>query len=417
MANYIHHDIKALREDRGRHDGRQEGLDEADGDAKAEDILRVKGLRASPSEAARPPMAWSSPRPVTASAPSEVLCETDFVAKGRAFRRPSPAGPRPGRGHQGRGRADALLSALAGRPDRPGTRRRSQRDDRRERSRSSALRASGPHVVAYLHKTALTCPRRSVSSSVPRVATRDRSRCRDASRPSPVGADPRRDRPATVEHERKVAGETARRRQARGPPSQKIIEGSGLGFFKEAVLLEQALRQGRQKSVQKVLGRPGPPRERPLPRRHDGSRPRHLVCRPLTSGGRSRHRNVRTTEGGRRTSGRQRSRHRGISPVGPSSITPGQGHGAPRCSFLLGAILPRPCSGRWRDHFRRATDAVEGVHPPDLAPCRADTRSLLRVRAGPRPGLFAIGATSLAPPAQGRSCVDPAGRARPRRRR
>jgi elongation factor Ts len=104
MANYTAADIKALREKTaaGMMDVKK-ALDEADGDmAKAEEILRVKGLKGVTKREGR----TASNGLVTANAGAgvgtlvEVLCETDFVAKGERFGALADAGPRPGRCHQ-----------------------------------------------------------------------------------------------------------------------------------------------------------------------------------------------------------------------------------------------------------------------------------------------------------------------------
>ena len=89
MANYTAADIKALRESTGA--GMldvKKALDEADGDrAKATEILRVKGLKGVTKREGR----TTSNGLVTAKAEGgvgtlvEVLCETDFVAKGEKF--------------------------------------------------------------------------------------------------------------------------------------------------------------------------------------------------------------------------------------------------------------------------------------------------------------------------------------------
>jgi elongation factor Ts len=63
--------------------------------------------------------------------------------------------------------------------------------------------------------------------------------------------------PATVEHERKVAEETAKEEGKPEAALPKIIEGRVNGFFKEAVLLEQAFAKDAKKSVQKVLDEAG----------------------------------------------------------------------------------------------------------------------------------------------------------------
>jgi elongation factor Ts len=63
--------------------------------------------------------------------------------------------------------------------------------------------------------------------------------------------------PATVEHERKVAEETAREEGKPEAALPKIIEGRVNGFFKDAVLLEQAFAKDAKKSVEKVLDEAG----------------------------------------------------------------------------------------------------------------------------------------------------------------
>jgi len=89
MANFTASDIKTLREQTGA--GMldvKKALDEANGDhAKASEILRVKGLKGVTKREGR----TTSNGLVAAKAANgvgtlvEVLCETDFVAKGEKF--------------------------------------------------------------------------------------------------------------------------------------------------------------------------------------------------------------------------------------------------------------------------------------------------------------------------------------------
>jgi elongation factor Ts len=89
MANFTAADIKTLREQTGA--GMldvKKALEEADGDqAKATEILRVKGLKGVTKREGR----TTSNGLVAAKAENgvgtlvEVLCETDFVAKGEKF--------------------------------------------------------------------------------------------------------------------------------------------------------------------------------------------------------------------------------------------------------------------------------------------------------------------------------------------
>ena len=175
MANYTAADIKALREQTGA--GMldvKKALDEADGDrAKATEILRVKGLKGVTKREGR----TTSNGLVTARAGNgegtlvEVLCETDFVAKGEKFGAlaqqvldgPSPpARPTPTRCSRATSPTARPSRSCSTRPTRPSARR----------SRSSAWPASRPRSSCRTcTRPAPTCPRRSVSWSAPRVAT------------------------------------------------------------------------------------------------------------------------------------------------------------------------------------------------------------------------------------------------------
>ena len=89
MANYTAADIKELRERTGA--GMldvKKALDEAEGDkSKAQELLRIKGLKGVTKREGR----TTSNGLVVAKAEAgvgtlvEVLCETDFVAKGEKF--------------------------------------------------------------------------------------------------------------------------------------------------------------------------------------------------------------------------------------------------------------------------------------------------------------------------------------------
>ena len=176
MANYTAADIKALREKTaaGMMDVKK-ALDEADGDmTKADEILRVKGLKGVTKREGR----TASNGLVTAQASGgvgtlvEVLCETDFVAKGERFIALADEVLDPGRGHQGRGRGRAARIDARGRPDRQGPARRGQRDHRREdRGPARGPPRGRARRVATCTRRAPTCPRRSVSSWRPTVAT------------------------------------------------------------------------------------------------------------------------------------------------------------------------------------------------------------------------------------------------------
>ena len=136
MANYTAADIKALREQTGA--GMMDvkkALDEADGDrAKAAEILRVKGLKGVTKREGR----TASNGLVAAKAGDgvgtlvEVLCETDFVAKGEKFIALADQVLDQAVAAKARRRRRAAREHARRRQDRPGAARRGQRHHRRE---------------------------------------------------------------------------------------------------------------------------------------------------------------------------------------------------------------------------------------------------------------------------------------------
>ena len=263
MANYTTADIKALREKTaaGMMDDKK-ALDEANGDlAKAEDILRVKGLKGVTKREGR----TASNGLVIAEAGDgvgtlvEVLCETDFVAKGERFGELAQQVLDQAVATKAADAQDLLSSTL---PDGQTVQElvdaaNATIGEKIEIKRVARIEA--PHVVAYLHKTSPDLPAQigvlfgseggddaigrdvamHIAAFAPSVLTRD-------------AIDP-----ATVEHERKVAEETAKEEGKPEAALAKIIEGRVNGFFKEAVLLEQAFAKDAKKSVQKVLDEAG----------------------------------------------------------------------------------------------------------------------------------------------------------------
>jgi elongation factor Ts len=113
---------------------------------------------------------------------------------------------------------------------------------------------SGGHVASYLHRTSADLPPQIgvlvVTDTVSDVA---RDVAMHIAAMAPVFLT-REEVPAeTVEHERRIAQDTARNE---GKPEQalpRIIEGRVNGFFKENVLLEQAFAKEAKKSVKQVL--------------------------------------------------------------------------------------------------------------------------------------------------------------------
>ena len=263
MANYTAADIKALRESTGA--GMldvKKALDEADGDqAKATEILRVKGQKGVTKREGR----TTSNGLVIARAEGgagtlvEVLCETDFVAKGSTFIALADQVFTQAVETKSASADELLASTL---PD--GTTVKDLLDganatigEKIEVKR--VARIEGPNVAAYLHKTSPDLPAQigvlvateggdeqvardvamHVAAFSPTVLTRDE-----------VDAE-------TVENERRVAEATAKEEGKPEAALPKIVEGRVNGYFKENVLLEQPFAKEPKKTVAKVLEEAG----------------------------------------------------------------------------------------------------------------------------------------------------------------
>jgi elongation factor Ts len=262
MANYTAADIKAMRESTGA--GMldvKKALDEADGDrAKATEILRVKGLKGVTKREGR----TASNGLVTARAGEgvgtlvEVLCETDFVAKGSTFialadqvlTQAVAAGAAD---------ADALLAStlddgqsvkdlLDGANATIGEKIEVKR----------VARVEAPVVVSYLHKTSPDLPAQIgvlVGADGDEQVARDVAMHVAAFSPTVLSRD--EVDAETVENERRVAEATAKEEGKPEAALPKIVEGRVNGFFKENVLLEQPFAKDAKKSVAKVLDEAG----------------------------------------------------------------------------------------------------------------------------------------------------------------
>ena len=263
MANYTAADIKALRESTGA--GMldvKKALDEADGDqAKATEILRVKGQKGVTKREGR----TTSNGLVIARAEGgagtlvEVLCETDFVAKGATFIALADQVFAQAVETKAASADELLASTLA-----DGTTVKDLLDganatigEKIEVKR--VARIEGPNVAAYLHKTSPDLPAQigvlvateggdeqvardvamHVAAFSPTVLTRDE-----------VDAE-------TVENERRVAEATAKEEGKPEAALPKIVEGRVNGYFKENVLLEQPFAKEPKKTVAKVLEEAG----------------------------------------------------------------------------------------------------------------------------------------------------------------
>ncbi|GGL40832.1 elongation factor Ts [Phycicoccus endophyticus] len=263
MANYTAADIKALREKTaaGMMDVKH-ALDEADGDlAAAEEILRVKGQKGVTKREGR----TTSNGLVAARAGDgvgtlvEVLCETDFVAKGERFGALADEVLAQAVSTRAADADSLLKSTLA-----DGRSVQELLDDANATIGEKievkrVARLEGEHVVSYLHKTSPDLPAQigvlvsttggedtvardvamHVAAFAPSVLTREE-----------VDAE-------TVEHERRLAEATAKEEGKPEAALPKIVEGRVNGFFKDRVLLEQPFAKEPKKTVAKVLEEAG----------------------------------------------------------------------------------------------------------------------------------------------------------------
>ena len=264
MANYTAADIKALREKTGA--GMldvKKALDEADGDmAKADEILRVKGLKGVTKREGR----TASNGLVTAQADAgvgtlvEVLCETDFVAKGEKFVAladqvfTQAVAIRVGR------RRGAAREHARRRQVRQGAARRRQRHHRRE-DRGQAR--GPPRGRARRVLPAQDQPRPACADRCPGgTAGGDEPTPRDvamhiaAFSPSVLTRD--EVDAETVENERRVAEATAKEEGKPEAALPKIVEGRVNGYFKENVLLEQPFAKEPRRPSPRSSRRPAP---------------------------------------------------------------------------------------------------------------------------------------------------------------
>jgi elongation factor Ts len=263
MANYTAADIKALREKTaaGMMDVKK-ALDEADGDmGKAEEILRVKGLKGVTKREGRS----ATNGLVTAQAAAgegtlvEVLCETDFVAKGERFGALADQVLAQAVAVKAAD-ADALLDSTL-------SDGKSVKDLLDEANATigekievkRVARLEGEHVVSYLHKTSPDLPAQigvlvSTAGGDEQVA-RDVAMHIAAFSPSVLTREEIDE--TTVENERRVAEATAKEEGKPEAALPKIVEGRVNGFFKENVLLEQPFAKDAKKTVAKVLEEAG----------------------------------------------------------------------------------------------------------------------------------------------------------------
>ena len=189
----------------------------------------------------------------------EVLCETDFVAKGEKFIALS-AQVLAQAVASGAADADALLKSTL----EDGSTVQELLDganatigEKIEVKR--VARVEAPVVVSYLHKTSPDLP--AQIGVLVATAGGDEQTARDVAMHiaafSPSVLTREEIDAATVENERRVAEATAKEEGKPEAALPKIVEGRVNGFFKENVLLEQAFAKDAKKTVEKVLAEAG----------------------------------------------------------------------------------------------------------------------------------------------------------------
>ncbi len=263
MANYTAADIKALREKTaaGMMDVKK-ALDEADGDmAQAEEILRVKGQKGVTKREGR----TTSNGLVAARATDgegtlvEVLCETDFVAKGERFIALADEVLTQAVATKSAD-ADALLASTLS----DGKTVKDLLDDANATIGEKievkrVARLEGEHVVSYLHRTSPDLP--AQIGVLVSTSGGDDTTARDVAMHvaafSPTVLSREEIDAETVENERRVAEATAKEEGKPEAALPRIIEGRVNGFFKEQVLLEQPFAKEPKKTVGKVLDEAG----------------------------------------------------------------------------------------------------------------------------------------------------------------
>jgi elongation factor Ts len=259
MANYTAADIKALRESTGA--GMldvKRALDEAAGDRdKATEILRIKGQKGVTKREGR----TTSNGLVAASADGgvgtlvEVLCETDFVAKGEKFVALANEVLSQAVAIQAADAETLLASTLPS-----GQTVKDLLDDANagigeKIEVKRVARIEGEHVASYLHKTSPDLPAQIgvlvATEGGDDVVARDIAMHVAAFSPTVLSREDVD--PATVENERRLAEATAKEEGKPEAALARIVEGRVNGYFKENVLLEQPFAKELKKTVQAVL--------------------------------------------------------------------------------------------------------------------------------------------------------------------
>ena len=264
MANYTAADVKRLREltGSGMMDCKK-ALEESDGDLdKSVELLRIKGAKDVGKRAERATSAGlvAGQAGDAGGALVELLCESDFVAKGDDFQALAGKILAAATEHSPADVDELRATAVDGGTVEEAVQSLSARIGEKLQL-SRYVRGNAP-VALYLHRRATDLPpaigilvsytgggadaaevARGVAMHI--AAARPRYVSRDE-----VPED-------VVANERRIAEATAREE---GKPEQalpRIIEGRVNGFFKDVALLEQASVQDTKKSVKALLDEAG----------------------------------------------------------------------------------------------------------------------------------------------------------------
>jgi elongation factor Ts len=254
MANISAADVKRLRDltGAGMMDSKK-ALEEAAGDFdKAIEVLRIKGAAKATKRAER--TASNGLVAAAEGAMIELNCETDFVAKNEQFQQLA---------------ADIVAHAAASKPADVETLLGQPLADGRtvqeniesvavvvgEKLELRRLAVLDGQVTTYMHRRNPDLPPQIgvlVQFAGDELATAQGTAMQIAAmRPLYVSRD---EVPADViERERRVAEATAREEGKPEPALPRIVEGRVNGFYKDAVLLEQASVQDSKRSVKQVL--------------------------------------------------------------------------------------------------------------------------------------------------------------------
>ena len=258
MASVTAADIKKLREMTGAGmTDCKNALVEADGDlGKAVEQLRIKGLKGvakREGRAASNGLVTAVLDGTTAGTLLELNCETDFVAKGEKFQALAATVVEAARGSNDLGAISVDGKPLKEVLDDAGATLGEKIEVRR------VVSFDGAYVGLYLHKTNPDLPPQlgvlvELSAEAADVA-KDLAQHIAAFAPTYVSREEVPEE--VVAKERSIAEATAREEGKPEAALPKIVEGRVNGFFKDAVLLEQAFAKDAKKTVAKVLSEAG----------------------------------------------------------------------------------------------------------------------------------------------------------------